>query len=98
MISDELMKKYNLPTFDEWGAAIEAGVYEDYKDLYQMFLSATDHIPLKIFESFVEDMAAASIVGTIGVIIDFFKNVKGTYNDVLMYRKMAREEINKEVS
>lgn len=51
MISDELMKKYNLPTFSEWNEAVELGVYDNNKELCQVFLNCTDHIPNKIIEA-----------------------------------------------
>lgn len=95
MISNELMKKYNLPTFDEWQKAIDEGAYDNFLELYRMFLTATDHIPLKIFENFIENMATASLAETFVVVINFFKDVKSTYNEVLVARKFAREEINR---
>ena len=94
-ISDDLMKKYELPTFDEWQQAINAGVYDNFLELYQMFLKATDHIPNKIIESLVENLASATLTTFISVFLDFIKQVRVDYKDVLQYRKIAREEINK---
>lgn len=94
-ISDDLMKKYNLPTFDEWQQAINAGVYDNFLELYQMFLMKTDHIPNKIVESLVENLASATLTTFIGVFLDFIKQVRVDYKDVLQCRKTAREEINK---
>ena len=94
-ISDDLMKKYELPTFDEWQQAINAGVYDNFLELYQMFLMKTDHIPNKIIESLVENLASATLATFIGVFLDFIKQVRVDYKDVLQYRKIAREEINK---
>ena len=65
------------------------------KMFYQTFLVQTDHIPLKIFESFIENMATASVLEIPNVIINFFKDIKVTYNEVLTARKIAREEIAK---
>lgn len=94
-ISGDLMKKYELPTFDEWQQAINAGVYDNFLELYQMFLMKTDHIPNKIIESLVENLATASVLEMPNVIIGFFKDIKVTYNEVLTARKTAREEINR---
>lgn len=93
MISNEFLEKYNLPTIEEFRAGMEDGETEAM--YYQQILTATDHIPLKIFETFIEDMAAASTLESIGVIVNFFRDVKNTYVDVLTARKTAREEINK---
>lgn len=94
-ISDDLMKKYELPTFDEWQQAIDAGVYDNFLELYQMFLMKTDHIPNKIIESLVENLASATLATFISVFLDFIKQVRVDYKDVLQCRKTAREEINK---
>lgn len=92
MISNEFLKKYNLPTIEEFRAGMEAGETEEL--YYRQILIATDHIPLKIFETFIENMAAASTLEIVGVIVDFFKDVKNTYADALTARKTAREKIN----
>lgn len=79
---------------------------EEYKEMfgdtvdteftfYKTFLIQTDHIPLKIFENFIENMATASLGETFIVVLKFFKDVKVTYNEVLAARKFAREEINR---
>ena len=68
---------------------------ETEKMFYQIFLKQTDHIPLKIFESFIENMATASLGETFVVVLKFFKDVKVTYAEVLAARKFAREEINR---
>ena len=94
-ISDDLMKKYELPTFDEWQQAINAGVYDNFSELYQMFLMKTDHIPNKIIESLVENLASATLTTFISVFLEFIKQVRVDYKDVLQCRKRAREEINK---
>ena len=94
-ISDGLMKKYELPTFDEWQQAINAGVYDNFLELYQMFLMKTDHIPNKIVESLIENLASATLTTFIGVFLDFTKQVRVDYKDVLQCRKTAREEINR---
>lgn len=95
MIPDILMKKYGLPTFEEWQEAIGAGVYENFEELYRTFLIATDHIPNKIIEKLIEDLASATVLNFITVFIDFVKSVRVDYREILRYRKLAREEINK---
>lgn len=92
-ISNEFTEKYGLATLQQYRENMVEGETEAM--YYQQILAVTDHIPLKIFESFIEDMAAASIVESIGVIVNFFKNIKVTYADELEARKTAREEINK---
>ena len=86
-ISDELLKKYGIPAVEEFEG--REGIWAS------MVLEATDHIPLKIFESFIENMATASVLEMPNVIIGFFKDIKVTYNEVLTARKTAREEINR---
>lgn len=94
MISQELLEKYHMKTLE--------GYKEDFGDsistekmFYETFLKQTDHIPLKIFESFIENMATASLAETFIVVLKFFRDVKVTYAEVLTARKEAREEINR---
>jgi hypothetical protein len=93
-ISDELRAKYNMAPLEE-----EKKIFGDTPNTviqhYKTFLIQTDHVPIKIFENFIENMATASIAETIGVVISFFKDVKVTYAEVLAARKYAREEINR---
>ncbi len=93
-IPNDVLKKYNVITLEEYEQFFP-DIENKEEAIYREFLEKTDYIPLKIFESFIEDMAEASILGTIGVIVDFFKDIKVTYNNALAYRKLAREEINK---
>lgn len=92
---NEYLIKYGLPTIEEWEAAVKIGVYENNLELYEMFLTATDHIPNKIIEKLIEDLATATTLNFITVFIDFIKSVRVEYKDVLAYRKQARDEINK---
>ena len=94
MITEKLLKKYDINTLDGYKKDF-GNTVETEKMYYHTFLIATDHIPLKIFESFIENMATASLAETIGVVIKFFKDVKITYAEVLAARKTAREEINR---
>lgn len=59
MIPDEIMKKYNLPSITDWQAAVDAGMYDDTRELYRMFLQKTDHIPLKLIEGSVSSADVA---------------------------------------
>lgn len=93
-LSKELMQKYHMATLEEekmlFGDTIDTEI-----NWYKTFLVQTDHIPNKIFENFIENMATASVLETIGVIVNFFKDIKVTYGEVLAIRKYCREEINK---
>ncbi|MDO5415229.1 MAG: hypothetical protein Q4F78_07165 [Bacillota bacterium] len=86
MIPKELLQKYSMA---------DKEFYDDNMLFYQTFLVQTDHIPLKIFESFIESMATASLAETFVVVLKFFRDVKITYAEVLAARKTAREEINR---
>lgn len=91
--SKEFLDKYGFPTIEQYRENMIEG--ESEIDYYQQILDMTDYIPHKIFESFIEDMANASVLETIGVIVNFFKDIKVTYGEVLTIRKYCREEINK---
>lgn len=86
MIPKEVYEKYNLADITE---------YESEYEFYYTFLIQTDHIPNKIIESLVENLAEASALNFITVFIQFIKDVKVNYNDILLYRKFARAEINR---
>ena len=86
MIPKEVYEKYHLADISE---------YESEILFYKTFLVQTDHIPLKIFESFIENMATASLAESFVAVLKFFKDVKLTYAYVLTARKQAREEINR---
>lgn len=64
-------------------------------DVWHMFLDRTDHIPNKIIESLVENLADATALNFITVFIKFLADVRIHYNDVLKLRKHARAEINR---
>ena len=86
MIPEEIYKKYQLADITE---------YECEQDFYHTFLIQTDHIPNKIIEALIEDLAAATLVDFISVFINFIKNVRIEYKEVLECRKFARDEINR---
>ena len=64
-------------------------------DVWHMFLDRTDHIPNKIIESLIENLADATALNFITVFIKFLADVRIHYNDVLKLRKQARAEINR---
>ena len=86
MIPKELYEKYNVADVSE---------YATESEFYIAFLSATDHIPNKIIESLIEDLADATALNFITVFIQFLADVRIHYNDVLKLRKQARAEINR---
>lgn len=86
MIPKEICEKYKV-------ADIE--YYDSDFEFYYAFLSATDHIPNKIIESLIEKLADATALNFISVFIQSIKDVKVNYSDILLYRKFAREEINR---
>ena len=95
MISQEIIEKYNIGSNLEELKAVMGGTKEIEIMFYKGVLTATDHIPAKIFENFIENMATASLAESFIVVLKFFRDVKVTYSDVLSARKFAREEINR---
>ena len=75
----------------EW----DATGFDSELDMYYHYLESTDHIPNKIIESLIENLADATALNFISVFIQSIKDVKVKYNDILLYRKFAREEINR---
>ena len=89
MTINEVAEKYGLApleTFKEEFAEIE---------FYESLLKQTDHIPNKIIESLIENLADATALNFIGVFVQFIADIRVHYNDVLKARKLAREEINR---
>lgn len=86
MIPKEIYEKYHLADISE---------YETESAFYQTFLIQTDHIPNKIIESLIENLADATALNFITVFIQFIVDVRVHYSDVLKLRKQAREEINR---
>ena len=75
----------------EW----DATGFDSELDMYYHYLESTDHIPNKIIESLVENLADATALNFITVFIKFLADVRVHYNDVLKLRKQARAEINR---
>lgn len=86
MIPKEIYEKYHLADITE---------YETESEFYETFLIQTDHIPNKIIESLIENLADATALNFITVFIKFLADVRIHYNDILKLRKQAREEINR---
>ena len=86
MIPKEICEKYKVADISE---------YTTESEFYYAFLSATDHIPNKIIESLIENLADATALNFITVFIKFLADVRIHYNDVLKLRKQARTEINR---
>ena len=71
-------------------------VKERYGDeFYSVFLTQTDHIPNKIIESLIENLADATALNFITVFIKFLADVRIHYSEILKLRKQARAEINR---
>ena len=64
-------------------------------DVWHMCLVRTDHIPNKIIESLIENLADATALNFITVFIKFLADVRIHYSEILKLRKQAREEINR---
>lgn len=86
MFSQEIIDKYSLGSISDCDSEL---------DYYYSFLAKTDHIPNKIIESLIENLADATALNFITVFVQFIKDVKVNYNDILLYRKFARAEINR---
>ena len=92
MIPINLLIKYQMAFEGETTEEVK----ERYGDeFYSVFLIQTDHIPNKIIESLIENLADATALNFITVFIKFLADVRIHYNDVLKLRKQAREEINR---
>lgn len=69
--------------------------FDSELDMYYHYLESTDHIPNKIIESLIENLADATALNFITVFIKFLADVRIHYNDILKLRKQARAEINR---
>ena len=86
---NEMAGKYGLAPLEEFQKT------GDEIEFYRSFLALTDHIPNKIIESPIENLADATALNFIGVFVQFIADVRIHYSDVLKLRKQAREEINR---
>lgn len=69
--------------------------FDSELDMYYHYLESTDHIPNKIIESLIENLADATALNFITVFIKFLADVRVHYSEILKLRKQAREEINR---
>ena len=86
---NEMARKYGLAPLEEFQKTGEE------VEFYRSFLALTDHIPNKIIESLVENLADATALNFITVFIQFIVDVRVHYSEILKLRKQAREEINR---
>ena len=90
----EILEKYNMKSLEEYKE--DVGNFADTEKMfYETFLIQTDHIPNKIIESLIENLADATALNFITVFIQFIVDVRIHYSDVLKLRKTARKEINR---
>ena len=89
MTINEVAEKYGLAPLETFK--------EEFREIefYESILNQTDHIPNKIIESLIENLADATALNFIGVFVQFIADVRIHYSDVLKLRKQAREEINR---
>ena len=81
---------YEINVFDEYSSQDEID-----ESVWRIFLMVTDHIPNKIIESLIENLATATAFNFITVFIQFLADVRVRYSEILKLRKQAREEINR---
>lgn len=93
MISNDLLTKYSMAPLEDYRER-HGDTFETEIIFYQTFLIQTDHIPNKIVERMLEDLAEATLVSFIEAFIRFIVSVKTEYKEVLHARKFAREKIN----
>ena len=92
MIPINLLIKYQMAFEGETTEEVK----ERYGDeFYSVFLIQTDHIPNKIIESLIENLADATALNFIKVFIQSLADVRVRYSEILKLRKQAREEINR---
>ena len=95
MIAKELLLKYKMTTLDEYKTIpIFGDALQSELAFYKTFLQQTDHIPIKIVEKLLEDLADATLLNFIEVFLKFIISVRTEYKEVLQARKYAREKIN----
>lgn len=92
--SEEILKKYNMVSMEQYKQMFGDNIQTEIT-VYQTFLLQTDHIPNKIIEKLVEDLASATILNMVEVFLKFIISIKTEYREILELRKYAREEINR---
>ena len=86
---NEMAGKYGLAPLEEFQKT------GDEIEFYRSFLALTDHIPNKIIESLIENLADATTLNFIKVFIQSLADVRVRYSEILKLRKQARAEINR---
>ena len=86
---NEMAGKYGLAPLEEFQNTGEE------VEFYRSFLALTDHIPNKIIESLIENLADATALNFIKVFIQSLADVRARYSEILKLRKQARAEINR---
>ena len=94
IFSNELLSKYNMTSLEE-SRMIFGDNLSTELTFYQTFLIQTDHIPNKIIESLVEDLADVNLLNFLEIFTKFLSAIKEEYKEVLQCRKFAREEVNR---
>ena len=92
-ITKELLEKYNMASLETYKEMFGDSL-DTEKNYYRTFLIQTDHIPNKIIEKLIEDLAAATLFNILEIFFNFITSVKVEYREILQYRKQARKEIN----
>ena len=93
MIDANLLERYSMLSFEE-AKERHGDTLDTEFTFYQTFLLQTDHIPNKIIEKMLEELAEVSLINFIEVFIRFISTVKTEYKDILQARKFARDKIN----
>ena len=93
MINEVLLTKYNMASLEE-SIKRHGDTIDTELTFYQTFLLQTDHIPTKIVEGMLEELADATLTSFIDVFIRFIAQVKTEYKELLQARKFARNKIN----
>ena len=94
MISEELLEQYNMLPLDKFKDELGDNVVTEI-NYYHTFLIKTGQVTDEILESLIENLSAATISEFMEVFINFFVTIKKEYAEVLKYRKIAREEIQR---
>lgn len=93
MITNEMLEKYNIRTLEKFKEFDGDNKWSEIT-FYQTFLIQTDHIPNKIIESLLEEMASVTLLNFVEVFLKFIVTIKTEYKEILNARKYARDKIN----
>lgn len=93
-IPSELLEKYNMTSMEQYKEMFGDSVDTEIM-VYKTFLIQTDHIPNKIIEQLIEDLASATLLNFVEVFLKIIVSIRTEYKELFQYRKLAREEINR---